>query len=75
MFAMTQPARWITTEEARTRLKEAGIEVSLRWVQILCQTGRLEAEKAGRDWLIAPAAVDAYTKRRQAPEADDDSSH
>ncbi len=49
----------LTVAEAAVRLG-----YTPRAVQLLCKAGRLPAQKIGRDWLIDPRAVDAFTRRR-----------
>lgn len=50
----------ITTAEAADRLG-----LTIRAVQKMIEAGRLEAHKVGRDYLIAPDALESITK--QAP--------
>jgi excisionase family DNA binding protein len=53
-------AELLTTAEAADRLG-----LTIRAVQKMIEAGRLEARKVGRDYLIAPAALEHIPK--QAP--------
>lgn len=49
-----------TTEAARL------LGITPAAVRMAIIAGRLPASKHGRDWLVTPAAVDAYARTRQA---------
>ena len=49
----------LTTNDAATRL-----HVSRSRVLKLIASGRLEATKHGRDWIVQPAALDSVRNRR-----------
>jgi excisionase family DNA binding protein len=57
LFAM--PNQTFTTAAAATELG-----VSVRRVQALIASGRLAAEKHGRDWIIESQALDAVRERK-----------
>jgi excisionase family DNA binding protein len=48
----------LTTSEAASRLG-----LTIRAVQKMIEAGRLEARKVGRDYLIAPNALESITKQ------------
>ena len=58
MIAKAQ-SRFLTTLAAAAKLK-----VSRCRVLQLLRTGRLRAEKVGRDWVILPRALDAVRIRK-----------
>lgn len=49
----------ITTTEAAKRLN-----ISLRRVQAMITSGRLKAQKVGRDWLIKATDLEAVKSRK-----------
>jgi excisionase family DNA binding protein len=49
----------LTTLEAA-----AALGVTPQRVRVLIATGRLKAQKVGRDWLIAPPALEAVRERK-----------
>lgn len=53
--------RPLTVAEVATRL---GIDPSL--VARYCASGRLQAEKPGRDWLIAPESLEEFQRQRRS---------
>lgn len=57
---------WITTTQAAENTS-----FSQEYLARLCQSGKLRAKKAGRDWLIDPdslqAYVDHWTERKPGP--------
>jgi excisionase family DNA binding protein len=52
-------ATFYTTREAATSLG-----VTVRRVRALCASGRLHANKFGRDWLISESSLEAYVPRK-----------
>lgn len=44
---------------------EAADHLNLRpaWVRRLCQQGRIQAQKVGRDWVIPESALDEFAKK------------
>lgn len=61
----------ITTAEAASRLG-----LTVRAVQKMIENGRLSAQKVGRDYLIAPAALESIPKQAagRPPKATPDAS-
>jgi excisionase family DNA binding protein len=49
----------LTVPEAAIRLTLSAV-----WVRRLCQQGRIQAMKAGRDWLIPEDALDEFKPRK-----------
>jgi excisionase family DNA binding protein len=41
--------------------------VSTHYVRVLCQSGRLDCFKLGREWLIRRAGVEEYQRTRRPP--------
>jgi excisionase family DNA binding protein len=50
---------YLSTSQAATELG-----ISTRRVQTLIASGRLKAERVGREWLIAPADLEAVRVRK-----------
>jgi excisionase family DNA binding protein len=42
----------------------AKLNLSVAWIRRLCQQGRIQAMKAGRDWLISEEAIDEFKPRK-----------
>ena len=51
---------YLTVSEVAQRLR-----VTPEAVQTWCRKGKLKAIRAGRNWRIAPADVDAFTNRQE----------
>jgi excisionase family DNA binding protein len=43
----------------------AALGIPRRTVQQLCDTGKIRAEKIGRDWLIKESALNKFTPRKR----------
>lgn len=54
--------RYLSIADAATRL---GIDPSR--VRVLCRSGRIKAQRPGRDWLIPEGAIVAYEGQRRGP--------
>jgi excisionase family DNA binding protein len=59
---MAQPAmnnEFLTVPQAAQRLG-----YSIAWVRRLCQQGRIQAVKVGRDWLVPESTLDDFKPRK-----------
>ena len=55
---MNELEGWMTTKEAASLA-----EYSIKYLRCLLRTGRVEARKLGRDWLINRESLLAYKRR------------